>query len=414
MSSVQETVNRILNDVKREGVSQILAYTKKFDGIELEAEQIVVDVDTLPLPTWPSHAQEAFKIKEAIDFACEQIRCFHETTLPQKTISFDPVSGLHLEERLIPLERVGIYVPNGQYPLISSLLMTAIPAQVAGVQELVAAIAPKAPLTLDPLWIYALKAARVKTVLRIGGAQAIAAMAYGFEGFNPVELIAGPGNQFVAEAKAEVFRRGIAGLDVIAGPSEVLVLAGHLDTFEAETAALDLLAQAEHAPDTHAYFVSWNQNSVSQVQNRVKEWTKESDRPLGPIDWMSVSNPQEALMLANRIAPEHMGLMGAEAQTLAPSVKTAGALFIGRMAGQALGDYVAGPSHVLPTGGTGRFLGGLGTRTFMRRMSVIAADDRLPREYLEAGQILAQLEGLKFHEQSLKTRLQQKNFPGGL
>ncbi len=410
MNSVHETVSQILDDVKLEGMSKILAYTKQFDGVDLEPEQIIVNVDTLPIPTL--EAKDSQKNREAIDFACEQIRRFHQTTLPQTVISVDPATGLHLEERLIPLERVGVYVPNGQYPLISSLLMTAIPAQIAGVNDLVVAIAPKIPMQLDPLWIYALKAAHVKTVLRIGGAQAIAAMAYGFDGFDPVELIAGPGNRFVAEAKSEVFRRGAVGLDVSAGPSEVLVMAGDLDHREVEVAALDLLAQAEHAADTHAYFVSWSPRSVSSVQSRVQEWIKGYDGPLGRIEWMTVPNPEKALTLANQIAPEHMGLLGSEAQALASGVKSAGALFVGRMAGQALGDYVAGPSHVLPTGKTARFLSGLATRTFMRRMSVIMADERLPEEYLQAGQVLAAMEGLNFHEQSLKTRLQQKSSQG--
>ncbi|MCL4494725.1 MAG: histidinol dehydrogenase [Firmicutes bacterium] len=405
MNFVQETVKQILDGVEREGVAKILSYTRQFDGIELDPGQILVSVDSLPVPAVPPAA------KEAVDFACEQIRMFHQATKPETVISVDPVPGLHLEERLIPLQRVGLYVPNGQYPLISSLLMTAIPATVAGVENLSVAIAPKMPLDLDPLWIYALKATNVKTVLRVGGAQGVAAMAYGFEGFDPVELIAGPGNQFVAEAKNELFRRGIVGIDVIAGPSEVLVIAGDLTSPEIETAALDLLAQAEHAADTHAYFVSWSQKSVSMVQNRVQQWVKDYDGILGQIDWIFVSGPEEALKVAHRIAPEHLSLTGPEAEELAPRIKSAGALFVGRLAGQALGDYAAGPSHVLPTGGTGRFSGGLATRTFMRRMSVIAADDRLPDEYLNAGKVLASLEGLKFHEQSLKTRLQQKSSP---
>lgn len=404
MSSVHETVIRILDDVQQHGLTKILEYTQKFDQVALRPDEVVVDVMTLPEPHLnPSE-------REAIDFAARQIRQFHQATKPSSTKA-DPAPGLHLEERLVPLRRVGLYVPNGQYPLISSLLMSAIPAGVAGVDDLVAAIAPKLSLVLDPLWVYTLKLTGVKTVLRLGGAQAIAAMGYGFENFEPVDLIAGPGNQFVAQAKQELFRRSVAGIDVIAGPSEVLVIAADIGEHEARVAALDLLAQAEHAADTHAYFVSWQDDTAGQVKSLVQQYTKSHVGPLGRIDWITVPSPQEAVAFANRIAPEHLGLIGREAEVLAPQMRTAGALFIGWLAGQALGDYVAGPSHVLPTGGTGRFSGGLSSRTFMRRMSIIETNDTVPDAFFQAGQVLAALEGLTFHEKSLKERLQQKTSP---
>ncbi|OLZ10551.1 histidinol dehydrogenase [Sulfobacillus thermosulfidooxidans] len=405
MNSVQETVRQILDDIKQQGLSKALEYTEQFDGVRLEPDQVLVDVASLPDPSLNPDQ------KEAIDFAASQIRQFHQATKPSST-EVDPVPGLHLEERLVPLNRVGIYVPNGQYPLVSSLLMSAIPAQVAGVNDLIAAIAPRSPLESNPLWVYALKVTGIRTVLRLGGAQAIAIMGYGFDGFPPVDLIAGPGNQFVAQAKQELFRQSVVGIDVIAGPSEVLVITGEIDEKQAEVAALDLLAQAEHAPDAHAYFVSWNALAIKTVQNMVAQWTTDHQGILGQIDWITVDSPEEAVRFANQVAPEHLGLIGQDAESLAEGIKTAGALFVGWLAGQALGDYVAGPSHVLPTGGTGRFLGGLSTRTFMRRMSVIATDDDLPEAFLRAGQVLASLEGLKFHEQSLRTRLIRKASQG--
>ncbi|PSR36022.1 MAG: histidinol dehydrogenase [Sulfobacillus thermosulfidooxidans] len=395
MDTVSATVRQILDDIRDNGISKALEYTARFDGIELSPDAVIWDITTLP-PAAIDRLQ-----KDAMDFAITQIRAFHEATKPHD-IQVEQAPGLILTERMVPLERVGIYVPNGQYPLISSLFMTAIPAQVAGVQDIVVAIAPKAQ-DPDPVWIYALQALGIRTVVRLGGAQAIAALGYGLAGLlDPVDLIAGPGNQYVAEAKQELFRRKVTGIDVIAGPSEVLIIAS--PGAPPEVVAMDLLAQAEHARDAHAYMVSWDAPLMAEVQRVVTTATMHRNAPLGPIDWITVSSPWEAVAFANRTAPEHLGLIGKEAEALAPQIRTAGALFVGWLAGQALGDYVAGPSHVLPTAGTGRFLPGLSTRTFTRRMSIIEAQETMPDAYLSYGQVLAAMEGLQFHEQSLQTR----------
>lgn len=399
MDSVAATVNQILDDIRDHGLAKALEYTARYDGISLSPEEVIWDVGAEPPAKVPA-AQ-----KDAMDFAARQIRQFHESTQPV-SVRVEQAPGLTLTERMVPLDRVGIYVPNGQYPLISSLFMTAIPAQVAGVRDLAVAIAPKALGKTDPLWTYALQSLGINTVLRLGGAQAIAALGYGFEGFQGVDLIAGPGNQYVAEAKQELFRRKVAGIDVVAGPSEVLVIASA--GAPAEVVAMDLLAQAEHAADAHAYLVSWDQDLMGQVEQYVTAAREKTSEPLGPTEWVLVSSPEQAVAFANRTAPEHLGLIGREAEALAPQIRTAGALFVGWLAGQALGDYVAGPSHVLPTGGTGRFLPGLSTRTFTRRMSVIEAREDLPDEFLAAGQVLAALEGLQFHERSLQCRQQQR------
>lgn len=386
-------VTDILDEIQRTGWEAALRYTEKFDHVVLTPEDAVWN-PLLEPPLCPSEEEKA-----AIEFAIEQITRFHQATRP-RDVQVEQAPGLTLEERFVPLTRVGLYVPNGDYPLLSSLLMTAIPARVAGVKDIVVAIAPRGDVRKSPLWIYTLQQLKISAVLSLGGAQAIGILGYGGQGFAPVDLIAGPGNRFVAEAKQELLRRQVVGIDLTAGPSEVLVIAD--DPSLAEIAAMDLLAQAEHAPDTRAFFVTWNPHLLSAVESVIGRLTP--PKTLGHIECRLVAGPEEAAELANRIAPEHLGLLGETAETLLPAIRTAGAVFVGAMAGQALGDYVAGPSHVLPTGGTGRYLSGLSTRTFMRRISVIQAHTGLPNDYLRHGQALARLEGLEFHRRSLAVR----------
>ncbi|MCY0865158.1 MAG: histidinol dehydrogenase [Sulfobacillus sp.] len=395
-------IGNILDAVRDRGVKAVLEYTEAFDHVRLSPDDLIWN----PLAEAPAVIEPA--VREAVDFAMDQIRRFHEATRPAP-VTVNQAPGLILREVFQPLGRVGIYVPNGQFPLVSSLMMTAIPAQVAGVTDLVVAIAPRGHVTSDPVWLYVLQKLGIRQVLRVGGAQAIAALGYGLPGLPPVDLIAGPGNRYVAWAKQELFRRGVTGIDVIAGPSEVLVISQ--DTTLAPLVALDLLAQAEHDPDAKAYLVSWNPDLIAAVKDYIASHGNPADR-LGQIEYIVVANADEAVQTANRIAPEHLGLIGAEVEPLWPQLTTAGALFVGRLAGQALGDYVAGPSHVLPTGHTGRFLSGLSTRTFMRRISVIQTEDSLPAAFLEAGQVLAHLEGLRYHEQSLAVRQQLRGREG--
>ncbi|MDA8193437.1 MAG: histidinol dehydrogenase [Thermaerobacter sp.] len=383
----------ILDDIRLHGWEAASRYTRQFDGVDRAV------TDMLWNPMAEPRAIPDPIAREAIDFAMDQIRRFHVATRPQD-VTVNQAAGLTLSERFLPLKRVGLYVPNGDYPLISSLLMTAIPARVAGVEDLVVAIPPRGDVRHHPLWLYALQTLAITEAISLGGAQAIGILGYGADHLPPVDLIAGPGNRYVAEAKQELQRRQVTGIDLTAGPSEVLIIAD--DPAYAEVAAMDLLAQAEHAADTRAFLVTWNPACLTAVKRRLAEEAK--PQTLGAIELQLVTNQDEAVHAANRIAPEHLGLMGAAAEALLPRIRTAGAVFVGAMAGQALGDYVAGPSHVLPTGGTGRFLSGLSTRTFMRRMSVIDARADMPERYLQAGQVLAGLEGLTFHQKSLSAR----------
>lgn len=390
-------VQTILDDIKEGGLAAALRYTEQFDHVTLRADEVIWH----PLAEPPAEPPPAHK--DAIDFAVAQITRFHEATRPAPVV-VEQAPGLRLTEQYAPLGRAGIYVPNGEFPLISSLLMTGLPARVAGVPELVVAIAPRGEVRKNPLWLYALQQLQVDTVISLGGAQAIGLMGYGAPELPPVDLIAGPGNRYVAEAKQELFRRQVVGIDLVAGPSEVLVIAS--PGADPEIAAMDLLAQAEHAADARAYFVTWDAGVLRDVQAVVAN--QAGTRPTGTIEWHQAATPDEAVEWANRIAPEHLGLMGPAAEALLPRITRAGAVFVGRLAGQALGDYVAGPSHVLPTGGTARFLSGLSTRTFMRKTSIIEASEDMPAAYLQAGQVLAEIEGLWYHQQSLAVRARRE------
>ncbi len=395
-------VRAILDQVRERGRDAVLTFTERFDGVRLTADQLIYD------PRDVDAEEPRAAIREAIDTAIRRIRAFHRQTRPASTGNLTAEAGLELRERWVPLRRVGVYAPNGQYPLISSLLMTAIPAQEAGVDRIVVAIAPRNHARTDPAWTYALRQLGLHEVLATGGAQAIAAMAYGIEGLDPVDLIAGPGNRYVTTAKQQLFSDGVVGIDLIAGPSEVLIIAD--STANPHWIALDLLSQAEHAADASAVLVSWDADLLGAVETVVEaERHADPSRIVGRITYKPVDSPQAALSFLNQTAPEHAGLVGEAAEALAPGVRTAGALFIGAMASQALGDYLAGPSHVLPTHRSARFLSGLSTRTFMRRMSVIRAGADLSANLLQKGAILADLEGLIFHRRALTDRLRGEN-----
>ncbi len=391
-------VKTILDQVRERGRDAVLALTERFDGVRLAAEQLVYD------PAEVDAEEPTAAVREAIDTAIRRVRAFHRQTRPTSTETLTAEAGLALGERWIPIRRVGVYAPNGQYPLISSLLMTAIPAQEAGADQIVVAISPRHHSRTHPAWHYALSRLGLHEVLAAGGAQAVAALAYGLEGLKPVDLVAGPGNRYVTAAKRQLFSQGVVGIDLIAGPSEVLIVAD--GTANPRWIALDLLSQAEHAADGSAVLVSWDPACLTAVEAEVEFYRRaDPSRVIGRIAYQAVDTPQAALALLNQSAPEHAGLVGETAEALAPGVRTAGALFVGAMAGQALGDYLAGPSHVLPTGGSGRFLSGLSTRTFMRRMSVIRANADLAPNLLRHGAALADLEGLSFHRQALSERL---------
>lgn len=387
------TVLEILDAVKDRGLEGALELTQRYDGVRLNPDDVVWN------PMGEAAAVVDADIADAIEYAVSRIEQFHRATLPVNvTIDSDP--GIQVSERYVPLSRVGIYIPNGQFPLISTVLMTAVPARVAGVKNIVAAISPRRSVRSNPMWTYVFQRLGISEVLLLGGAQAIGAMAYGIEGMEAVDLIAGPGNRYVTEAKQEVFRRGLVGIDLPAGPSEVMVIAN--DSALEEFVMADLLAQAEHDVDAQAEFVTENAGLAERIEQRVQALPP----GMGKIVVTRVASKTEMVNRANQKAPEHLGLMGADVEQLVDAMWSAGAVFVGPMAGQALGDYIAGPSHVLPTGGSGRFQSGLSSRTFMKRVSIIqAATETSPAPYQKAAR-LASLEGLAYHEQSMTLRAQ--------
>lgn len=390
-------VREILERVRDQRELAVLDYSWQYDRVKLRAQDLIYD----PFDVEVAQPQEP--VCRAIDVAQQRIRRFHRATRPKTITKTDPENHLSLSERWLPLSRVGLYAPNGGYPLVSSLLMTAIPAQEAGVKDLVVAISPRGDSRQHPVWNYALRQLGVHQVLAAGGAQAIAALAFGLNGLAPVDLIAGPGNAYVTAAKQTLFQQGQVGIDLLAGPSEVLIIAD--ETANPDYIAYDLIAQAEHAVDASAVLVSWDDTVLQAVRQRIEELLKSVDhQAIGSIRFERVVDPASALDKLNQTAPEHAGLVGPAAEALASQVRTAGALFVGPMASQALGDYVAGPSHVLPTGGTARFLSGLSTKTFMRRMSVIEARGPLTEDLINSGAILAEQEGLRFHQGALLAR----------
>jgi histidinol dehydrogenase len=384
-------VSDIIDDVKSRGRAAALEYTQLFDGVALTPEALVWN------PLEQASAPLDPPTRQAIEFALDRIRRFHDETRPQPTTT-SPEPGLRLTERFVPLQRVGLYVPNGAFPLISSLLMTAVPARAAGVPDLVVAMAPRRDPRHDPIWTFVLQKLEVREVLLLGGVQAVAALAYGLEDFRPVDFIAGPGNRYVAEAKQEVAQRGQVGIDLPAGPSEVLILCNQ-PTLE-DFVAADLFAQAEHDPDARGELITLSEELAQRIAERVQTLPA----GVGRIRVTRVASLEEMVERANQRAPEHLGLMGKDVEQLADRFWSAGAIFVGAWAGQALGDYVAGPSHVLPTGRTGRFASGLSTRTFLKRISVIDANPAISLQTYAFAAHLAHLEGLDFHEESLRLR----------
>lgn len=388
-------VQQILDDVRDHGLAMALHYTNVYDQVSLDENSVV----------WNPMADDAVTISsdiaDAIQYAVCRITEFHERTLPQSVI-MDSEPGMTLRERFVPIPRVGVYVPNGEYPLISSALMSVIPARVAGVKDIVVSIPPRRDVRQSALWRYVLQLLEIREVLLLGGAQAIAALGYGFAGFSPVHLIAGPGNRFVAEAKQEMALRGIVGLDVLAGPSEVMIVAN--DPFWEDFVVADLFTQAEHALDASAEFLTTNAGLAKSVKERVQL----APSGMGTIRVTVLDTLEEVIAHVNRVAPEHLGLMGSDIESLADRIWSAGAIFIGPWSGQALGDYVAGPSHVLPTGGAGRFLSGLSTRTFLKRISVIQASREIGDEAYRHAACLAAVEGLTYHQRAMLLRLTAK------
>ncbi len=397
-----QVVERICLDVRREGLAAVLRYTKALDGADLPGSELRVAAESLQ----QAHAAAAPELLDAVREVRRNILQFQTALLPRDVTVARP--GVSLKQRFLPLERVGVCVPGGAAAYPSTVLMTVVPAQAAGVRQ-IAVIAPPTPFgAYNQDMLAVCHELGVHEVYRVGGAQGVAALAYGLENLPPVNKIVGPGNLFVALAKQLVY--GDVDIDSIAGPSEVVVIADQ--TTPAQYVAADLLAQAEHSPGA-SILISWSEQLLEDVSQetatqlrRLKRAaaTEQSLRDFGAM--ILTRDAQQACRLANDLAPEHLHIATEDAETLVDLVPCAGAAFLGPFTPVALGDYVAGPSHVLPTSGTARWASGLSSLDFLRRGSVIQYTREALAEAAPALRVLANKEGLTAHRASVDCRLE--------
>lgn len=400
---VTETVREIINAVRLEGDNALFQYTQKFDGVSLESLEVE-----------KSAMQEALntidpELLSSIRRAVENIRSFHEKQKENSWFTTE-VDGVLLGQKVTPLERVGVYVPGGTAPLPSSVLMNVIPAKVAGVNEVILFTPPGKNGLCSPVILACAAIAGVDRVFLAGGAQAIAAMAYGTETVPKVDKITGPGNIYVATAKKMVY--GLCDIDMIAGPSEVLVIAD--EYARADYVAADLLSQAEHDVMASAILISTSMELIQQVMDEIeiqadklprRDFIMESIKNCGAT--VLVESLAQAIMLSNQIAPEHLELYVKNPFELLGSVKNAGAIFLGEYAPEPLGDYMAGPNHILPTNGTARFSSPLSVSDFVKKSSVISySKDALAKLWKDVARF-AEAEGLDAHANSIRIRFRE-------
>ncbi|MEO0465072.1 MAG: histidinol dehydrogenase [Pseudomonadota bacterium] len=404
---VTATVSGILADVRARGGAAVAEYTDKFDRLALNSDTLTseaVDLEALA-------AACPDDLCEAIDFAAGRVATYHEAQRPQDHRFLDD-SGVQLGWRWTALDSVGVYVPGGRASYLSSVLMNVIPARIAGVERVIM-VAPAPGGELLPAVAYAALKAGVTAYHPIGGAQAVAALAYGAGSLEPVDKIVGPGNAYVAEAKRQVF--GQVGIDTIAGPSEILVIAD--DSANPDWVAADLLSQCEHDPSSQAILLTPDAAMANAVARVVESQLSDlSTQAVARQAWENHSaivvtaDLEEAAVLSNRAAPEHVELALRDPEGLLPAIKHAGAVFLGHHTPEALGDYVTGSNHVLPTSRAARFSSGLGLTDFMKRMSIQRATPEGFAALAPAAARLAKAEGLPAHRRSVTVRTNGAGF----
>lgn len=392
----------ILRQVRETGDDAVIELTAKFDRLELESEQLRISTKEIA----DARSKCAVSTLDALQTAADRIERFHEKQLPGD-ISYSDELGVKLGMRWQPISAVGLYVPGGTAAYPSSVLMNALPAKVAGVSR-IAMVVPSPDGILNPLVLAAADLAGIDEIYRIGGAQAIGALAYGTETIAPVDKIVGPGNAYVAAAKRRVF--GTVGIDMIAGPSEILVVADADN--DPSWIAADLLSQAEHDTASQSILITDNQDFANNVEGAVERWLQQLDRTeIAASSWrdhgliICVDSLVEAPQLIDQIAPEHLELAVEDPAALARKVHHAGAIFMGRYTPEAIGDYVAGPNHVLPTARSARFASGLSVLDFMKRSTLVECDEANLAQIGPAAVSLAEAEGLGAHALSVAVRL---------
>jgi len=401
-AQVDAPVAAIIADVRSRGDAAVCDYTRQFDRLDLDPASMRIG----PAEIAAARARIPPDLAAALDLAAERIETFHRAQLPADLELRDP-AGLHLGMRWSPLDSVGLYVPGGKAAYPSSVLMNALPAVVAGVGRIAMAV-PCPGGAVNDLVLAAAARAGVTEIYRVGGAQAVAALAYGTETIAPVDRIVGPGNAYVAEAKRQVFGR--VGIDSIAGPSEVVVLADGAQ--DPAHVAMDLLAQAEHDEAAQSILITIDPAFADAVASAVDAALADLPRaPIAGASWrehgciITVRTWDEAADLVNALAPEHLQIMVPEPRALFARIRHAGAAFLGPSCPEAVGDYVAGPNHVLPTGRTARFASGLSVFDFLKRTTWVDADAAALRRVGPAAVALAEAEGLTAHARSISLRL---------
>jgi histidinol dehydrogenase len=399
---ISDTVAGIITDVRKGGDQALIDLTRRFDRFDVIAATLRISEDEIEA----GYGACEHDTLEALTFAHNRITAFHQRQLPED-LSYEDQDGVALGYKWTPVEAAGLYVPGGLAAYPSSLLMNAIPARVAGVERVMMCV-PTPDGVLNPLVLAAAKICGITDMYRVGGAQAVAAMAYGTESIAPVDKIVGPGNAYVAAAKRQVY--GQVGIDSIAGPSEILVLADAGN--DPAWIAADLLSQAEHDPVAQAILITTDQEFAASVELAIathlrglakSDIASASWRDFGAI--IVLDELEQALALIDALAPEHLEIATDNADDLASRVRNAGAIFIGRYTPEAIGDYVAGPNHVLPTARSARFSSGLGVLDFMKRTSMIRCSSDSLGRIGPAAVTLARAEGLDAHALSVSIRL---------
>jgi histidinol dehydrogenase len=403
---VDAVVADIIAEVRSRGDAAVIELTSRFDRVTLTPETLAFGADEMVAECEKVSAED----RAALELAADRIRAYHERQLPQD-ISWTDDSGATLGWRWTPVSAAGLYVPGGLATYPSSVLMNAIPAKVAGVKDLVITV-PTPDGACNPLVLLAAHLSGVDRIYRIGGAQAIAALAYGTETIAPVDKITGPGNAFVAAAKRRVF--GKVGIDMIAGPSEILVIADkHNDP---KWIAMDLLSQAEHDESAQSILITESEELAQDVAKAVESALTTLDRrDIASASWRDYGaivvcrDMKEAAALSDRIAPEHLELCVENPDALAADITHAGAIFLGAWTPEAIGDYVGGPNHVLPTARSARFSSGLSVMDFMKRTTLAKMTPQSLAKIGPAAERLAHSESLQAHGASVRMRLDQLN-----
>ncbi|MGG4011469.1 histidinol dehydrogenase [Bacillus smithii] len=399
----RKIVLEILESVRREGDRALLAYTETFDGIKLDRMRVSEEEIHEAIQSFDP------KLLKVLEEAAKNIRRFHEKQRRETWITQDE-NGTILGQKFTPLDSVGVYVPGGTAAYPSSVLMNVLPAKVAGVKRIVMVSPPDQNGKLPAGVLAAAHIAGVEEIWKVGGAQAIAALAYGTESIQPVDKIVGPGNIYVALAKREVF--GKVDIDMIAGPSEIAVLAD--DTALPHEVAADLLSQAEHDPRATSVLVTTSRTLAEETAREVekqleqlprKEIAKQSIDEYGVI--YLAPTMEKAIEVVNQIAPEHLEIVARNALELVPMIRHAGAIFVGRFSSEPVGDYFAGPNHVLPTNGTARFSSPLNVDEFIKKSSIIYYSETSFRQNAEKIAAFARLEGLEAHARAIESRLKK-------